>query len=210
MRRTRVKFCGFTRAEDAEQAVALGVDAIGFVCVPGSRRYLEPSRAATLRQSLPPFVSVVALVSNAEAAFVREVIAALRPDLLQYHGQESAAFCEAIGWPYLKALGMADPASALASREEHRAARGFLLDSHGADGLGGTGQGFDWAQVPSDFDRPWMLAGGLRPETVAGAVTMLRPYAVDVSSGIEAVPGVKDAQKMRAFLDAVRRADSSP
>jgi phosphoribosylanthranilate isomerase len=205
--RTRIKFCGITCAEDAVRAVVLGVDALGFVQVPASKRFISLERAVAIRAQLPPFVMVVALLSDANADFVRQVIAALDPDLLQFHGTEPAEFCDSFDYPYLKAVAMATPQNLEVCARKYPNARGLLLDSHAPGGLGGTGRIFDWAQLPHAPPKPLILAGGLNAANVAKAITMARPYAVDVSSGIESAPGIKDHEQMRAFVAAVRRAD---
>lgn len=209
MTRTRIKFCGLTRAEDVDFAVAAGADAIGLVLVPRSKRALTLDAAAALRARIPPLANCVLLLQNAEAAFVREALARLKPELLQFHGGEPAEFCAAFGHPYLYALAMGGEGAA-GVREQavaHAQAAAFLLDAHAPGELGGQGVGFDWTQIPADLGKPLVLAGGLRPETVAQAVCSVRPYAVDVSSGIESSPGVKDCAKMQAFIDEVRRGD---
>lgn len=206
--RTRIKFCGITRAEDARIAVQLGVDALGFVCVSGSRRNIRPLDAAAIRRSLPPMVSAVLLVSNADEATVREAAAAIEPDYIQFHGGESRAFCEAFGWRYWRAVSVCSAADARAAALEFPSADALLFDSHSSDGLGGTGRTFDWSTIPPDLDRPLILAGGLNPANVGQAVRMAAPYAVDVSSGIETSPGRKDPEKMLAFVEAVRAADA--
>lgn len=207
--RTRIKFCGMRRAEDAALAVALGVDAIGFVCVRASKRYIEPSRAGVIRAQLPPFVTSVALLSNPTEDEVEAVLELLRPDYLQFHGLEEPEFCDSFRHRYIKAISMQVPEEATEAAARYPGASALLLDSHGSDGIGGTGTVFDWARVPAELEH-WILAGGLTAENVAPAVTMARPYAVDVSSGIETAPGVKDPAKMRAFVAAVRRADQQP
>jgi phosphoribosylanthranilate isomerase len=212
--RTRIKFCGMTRAEDVDAAVALGADAIGLVLVPGSPRHLDVEAAAALRRRLSPFVSAVLLLRDAEAAFVHAAVARIRPDLLQFHGGETGAYCTQFGRPYLAAVAMghADDAGgsgadAAARAAEHPHAVGILLDSHVPGGMGGQGRPFDWTRIPARFDRPLILAGGLDPGNVGAAVATVRPYAVDVSSGIEASPGIKDCAKMQAFIDGVRRGE---
>lgn len=207
--RTRIKFCGMRRAEDAALAVSLGVDAIGFVCVRASKRYIEPSRAGMIRAQLPPFVTSVALLSNPTEEEVEAVLELLQPDYLQFHGSEEPEFCDSFRHRYIKAISMQLPEHAAEAAARYPGAAALLLDSHGSDGIGGTGAVFDWSRVPDELEH-WMLAGGLNPENVAAAVTMARPYAVDVSSGIETAPGVKDPAKMRAFVAAVRRADHHP
>ena len=203
---TRIKFCGMTRAEDAARGVELGVDAIGFVLVEKSPRFVTPAVAASLRGTLPSTISSVALFQDAGERFVRDAIALLRPDLLQFHGAETAAYCSAFGLPYLKAVSMRQPQDLAGVAREHSAACALLLDSHSIGGIGGTGETFDWHAV-ARTDKRIVLAGGLRPDNVAAAIRELRPYAVDVSSGIEVQPGIKDSEKMRAFVAAVRRAD---
>ncbi|MGQ0700422.1 MAG: phosphoribosylanthranilate isomerase [Panacagrimonas sp.] len=206
--RTRIKFCGFTRIDDLRAAVALGVDAVGFVCVPGSKRFIAPVDAAVLRGLLSPFVTSVLLLSNADEARAARTIATVNPDLVQFHGDETPEFCERFARPYIKSVSVRSAADVHAAAERFGSARALLLDSHGADGMGGTGQAFDWSQIPSGVDVPLILAGGLNPENVGLAVRMAAPFAVDVSSGIEFAPGRKDPDKMRAFVQAVRLADA--
>lgn len=206
--RTRIKFCGLTREDDIANAIALGADAIGLVCVSGSKRELSPARAAALRAQVPAELACVLLLSNAGEAFAAAAIAQVQPDYVQFHGAETEAFCARWGRPYFKGVSVGS------AQDIHRAAREFasaaalLLDSHAADGMGGTGQRFDWTQIPRDVGKPLILAGGLHPDNVAEAVRMAAPYAVDVSSGIESAPGRKDFDKMQAFVAAVRRADA--
>lgn len=208
LQRTRIKFCGITRLADAQAAVDLGVDAIGFVIVPQSKRYIAPERAALIRRKLPAFVTSVALIMDAQAEVIQQTIDALQPDLLQFHGAETPDFCSSFGLPYIKAVAMGRKQAALTTlAKQYSAASALLLDSH-AEGMGGTGQIFDWGTVGA-CTKKIVLAGGLKPDNVALAIRQLRPYAVDVSSGIEQKPGQKDLMKMRAFVEAVRRADLS-
>lgn len=206
MSRTRIKFCGLTRAEDVRAAVALGVDAVGFVFTRRSRRFVEPSEVRALRGELPPFVDVVALFMDDEAEWIERVVSVVQPDLLQFHGEETPEFAARFGRPYLKAVPMASVADAAAYARRYAGARGFLLDSHASGGVGGTGAAFDWSKSPR-LERPVVLAGGLDARNVGEAIALLRPHAVDVSSGIESAPGLKDAVKMQAFVAAVRAAD---
>lgn len=206
--RTRIKFCGITRLEDARIAVELGVDALGFVCVPGSRRNMPPEQAALIRRELPPLVSTVLLVSNADETTVREALAALDPDFIQFHGRELPAFCDSFGRRYWRAVSVHSAEDVRVAAHEFPQASALLLDSHGDDGMGGTGKSFDWSAIPRNVERPLILAGGLTPANVGQAVRMAAPYAVDVSSGIEAGPGRKDPEKMFAFVQAVRLADA--
>ncbi|MGH8539575.1 MAG: phosphoribosylanthranilate isomerase [Stenotrophobium sp.] len=205
-RRTRIKFCGITRAEDAARATELGVDALGFVLVPRSPRFIAPAAAAIIRRALPPFVSAVALFQDANAEEVQAAVNPLRPDLLQFHGSETAAFCESFGLPYMKAVAMAEPQDLEQAAREFDSSSALLLDSHGQGGMGGRGETFDWTKVVRS-GKPLVLAGGLNAQNVGEGIHSLRPYAVDVSSGIESRPGIKNFEKMRAFVDAVRRAD---
>ncbi len=208
--RTRIKFCGLTRAEDIEAAVALGVDALGLILVPQSPRALTIEPAARLRRHIPVLVSAVILLRNADLDFVHAAIEAVKPDLLQFHGEEPAAFCRQFGVPYLKSLAMAGetrPLAALAA--DYPDAAALLLDGHAPGALGGQGQAFDWSQATAPIDRTLMLAGGLSPANVEQAIRIVRPFAVDVSSGIESAPGIKDSGKMQDFAAAVRRADDS-
>ena len=205
--RTRIKFCGITRIDDARRAVDLGVDALGFVFTRNSQRFIGIREARAIRAELPPFVTAVALFMDDEAGWIEEVIAGVQPDLLQFHGAEPAGFASSFARPYIKAVPMASVASAARYMSDFHNAAGFLLDSHARGERGGTGEAFDWAQAPQDRERPIVLAGGLTAANVAQAIAAVRPYAVDVSSGIESAPGIKDPAKMRAFLAAVQRAD---
>jgi phosphoribosylanthranilate isomerase len=205
MTRTRVKFCGLTRVADLEVAAGLGVDAIGLVLVPGSPRFISLEQAAIIRARVPPFVQVVTLFRNASAAGVREALAAVQPDLLQFHGEESPEHCASFGRPYLRAVPMAAAGDLGEWERRFATAAALLLDAHGAGEQGGQGRTFDWSAIRAT--RPYVLAGGLTPGNVGAAVRQLRPYAVDVSTGIESAPGVKDEVRMRQFLEAVRQAD---
>jgi phosphoribosylanthranilate isomerase len=205
--RTRIKFCGFTRVEDVHQAVALGVDAIGLIFAPRSARRIDVAAARRLRAAVPPFVATVALVMDAEDAELRAIVQTVKPTLLQFHGSEAPADCGRWGLPYVKAVPMAIPEGAAIYAARYADAAGFIFDSHAAGETGGSGRSFDWSQLPKSLSRPLMLAGGLTPETVGDAVRRVRPYAVDVASGIESAPGIKDVQRMRRFVAAVRDAD---
>jgi len=206
--RTRIKFCGVTRAEDAMAAAALGVDAVGFVLTRKSRRFAGIERARQMRRALPPFVTAVALFMDDDVSFVSEAVAAIAPDLLQFHGSEAAPDCVRYGRPYLKAVAMRDGLVDWRRLvDSHAQATGFLFDGHAAGEQGGSGRSFDWSLLPRDAGKPVVLAGGLTPENVAAAIRAVRPWAVDVSSGIEAEPGLKDIDRMRRFIAAVRTAD---
>ncbi|TSH95767.1 phosphoribosylanthranilate isomerase [Verticiella sediminum] len=215
MSRTRIKFCGFTREADIDAAVAAGADAIGLVFYPASKRCLTLERAAELRRRVPAFVSVVALTVNEDEGRLREIAAAVRPDLLQFHGDESPEACLRQGLPYLRAFrvgapGLDTPDALLESCLAHELAAGWLFDSH-STGYGGSGRSFDWSSLTavarSENARPLVLSGGLHVARVRQALAEVRPYAVDVSSGVESEPGIKDAGKMRQFAEQVRRHD---
>ncbi len=206
-RRTRIKFCGMTRAADIDAAVDLGVDAIGLILVPASPRCLQLEQAVALRRRVPPLVSCVALLRDPDPSLVAMVVERLRPDLLQFHGSEPAGDCRAAGRPYLKAIPMADPELGLAMLDDHESAAGFVFDSHAVDGIGGSGRVFDWQSIPAAARGRAILAGGLDPDNVGLAVQAVRPYAVDVASGIEASPGCKSERRMRDFVAALRAAE---
>jgi len=205
--RTRVKICGITRIDDAQFAVSQGVDAIGLVFYERSPRCISVQQAAQICRKVPAFVSTVALFKDADTATVARVIKATQIDLLQFHGSESADFCEQFERPYIKALGMAgetmDTVATMA--RYYSRARGLLLDSHVPGAAGGTGQTFDWKTAPDNLPAPLILAGGLNIDNVATAINAVKPYAVDVSSGVEKQPGIKDADKIRRFMQQVRQ-----
>ena len=203
MNRVRSKFCGITRAEDAQFAATLGVDALGFVFTRQSRRFVEPEAAARIIRELAPLVTVVALFMDDDPTWIRQVISITRPHMLQFHGNESVADCVSHGLPYLKAVPMATITDVASYAAGYPDAAGFLLDAHASGEPGGQGARFDWSKRPQ-LDRPLILAGGLDADNVGEAIRCMRPFAVDVSSGIESSPGIKDATRMQAFIDAVR------
>lgn len=203
---TRIKCCGMTRVEDARLAAELGADAIGLVFTARSRRRVSIEQAREIVRALPPFITVVALLMDDEAAFVREVIDAVQPDLLQFHGSERDDWCAQFGRRYLKAIAMGEGAAALPQLRLYPGASGLLLDGHGLGEAGGSGKAFDWSLMPKDLAQPLVLAGGLTPANVGEAIRVAHPWAVDVASGIESAPGIKDAQKMADFIQAVRGA----
>ena len=206
MIRTRVKFCGLTRPGDVRLACELGVDAVGFVLA-ASPRQVQPGQLAGLRAAVSPLVQVVALFMNPQGSEVLDAIRRLRPTILQFHGRESDAFCRGFGLPFLKTLPMGEGSEdPVAAAKRYPSALAFLLDGHGPGQAGGRGEAFDWSRAPR-LDRPLFLAGGLGPGNIADAISRVRPYAVDVSSGIESSPGHKDGEKMQQFLEEVRRAD---
>jgi phosphoribosylanthranilate isomerase len=198
----RIKFCGFTRAEDAALAAALGVHAIGVVHVPGSKRHVTLEAMPALCAAVPKHIDLVALFVNPDADTVRAVIQALQPSLLQFHGDEADVFCAQFGMPFIKAMAMGEGAGDIAVRQKsYPSALAFVLDGHAPGQLGGQGERFAWTNLPV-LDKPIYLAGGLHAGNVAEAIETVKPYAVDVSSGIESAPGVKDAMKMRDFIRA--------
>lgn len=203
---TRIKCCGMTRVEDALLAARLGADAIGLVFTARSPRTLSLEQARAIRKALPPFVSVVALFMDDSAEWVNEVVVAVQPDMLQFHGNESDEWCAQFGRPFAKAIAMGEGKPALARLKDYPHAAALLLDGHGLGEAGGSGKAFEWSLVPAQTDKPLILAGGLNPDNVAQAVRRARPWAVDVASGIETSPGIKDAAKMERFIAAVRRA----
>ena len=207
---TRIKCCGMTRSEDALLAAQLGADAIGVVLTGRSRRRVSLRQAREIVRALPPFVGSVALLMDDEAPFVREVIEVVQPALLQFHGNESDAWCAQFGVPYLKAVAMGEGAAALPRLREYPLAAGLLLDGHAPGEAGGSGKTFDWSLLPDAREQPLILAGGLHAGNVAAAIRAARPWAVDVASGIESAPGIKDAQRLAAFIQAVRAAERPP
>lgn len=206
MTRTRVKICGITRPQDGLAAAHAGADAIGLVFYPPSPRFLSVDRALEIRDVLPPFMQTVALFVNPDAAQVAQVIGRVKPAMLQFHGEETPGFCEDFGLPYIKACRIRPGVDALKYLRPFSRAAAWLFDSHVAE-YGGVGESFDWSLAPSVQERPIILSGGLTPSNVAGAVRRLRPWAVDVSSGVESAKGIKDADKMAAFISEVRNAD---
>lgn len=206
MPRTRIKICGVTRIEDALLACELGADAIGMVMTPSSPRCVSLEQACAIRAALPAFVDAVVLSHGLPADQVGRIVGVVRPDLVQFHGMEDAAFCELFGVRYLKALGMDGDLDVRAIAAGHPHAVGFVLDGHAPGQQGGQGRVFDWARVPRDLGRPVILAGGLHAENVAAAIHAVRPWAVDLASGVESAPGIKDAAKLRAFFAAVASA----
>ena len=203
---TRIKCCGMTRVEDAVLAARLGADAIGMVFTARSRRRVTLAQARAIAEAMPPFVTLVALFMDDDAALVQEVIEAVQPDLLQFHGREPDNWCAQFGRRFLKAIAMGEGARALHMLRRYPSAAGLLLDGHGLGEAGGSGKAFDWSLMPRDLAQPLILAGGLTPGNVAEAIRVARPWAVDVASGIESAPGIKDPRKLADFIDAVRNA----
>ena len=209
--RTRIKICGITRAEDLAAAVAAGADAIGLVFYPASARAVTIQQASQLLTEVPPFVSTVGLFVNADAASVHEAIATLQLDLLQFHGDEDASYCAQFSRPWIKALRVKPGINLIECAAAYGGANSLLLDADAAS-FGGGGKAFDWSLIPDEMPRNFILSGGLTVDNVGVAIRKIRPWAVDVSSGVEAgdgkSKGIKDAQKIAQFIAAVASADS--
>jgi phosphoribosylanthranilate isomerase len=206
MKRTRIKICGLTRECDVVAAVEAGADAIGLVFYPPSSRCVSPARAAELARLVPPFVTTVGLFVEPEPTLVREVLAQVPLQMLQFHGDESAAACGGFGLPWIKAARVRPGVDLVKFAASYPGAAGILLDAF-VEGYGGGGKAFDWNLIPSGIGRPMILSGGLSPDNICDAVRRLRPWAVDVSSGVESAKGIKDAALIAAFIQGVRDAD---
>lgn len=201
----RVKICGITRLEDLHAACEAGADALGFVFYSKSPRNLSIEQAVALTQALPPFVQSVGLFVDAEPGFVRTVLDAVPLDLLQFHGDETPGYCRQFGRPYLKAVRVRQGTDLLKYGYDFADARALLLDAYVPGVPGGTGERFDWKLIPAAIPKPIVLSGGLNPDNVAEAVRTVHPWAVDVSSGVEAAPGIKDANKVAAFVEQAKK-----
>lgn len=202
----RVKICGITRTEDLAAACAAGADALGFVFYGKSPRNVEIGQAAALLSEMPPFVQSVGLFVDADPAFIATVLADVPLDLLQFHGNERAAECASHKRPWIKAIRVAPGTDLVKSAAEFAGSRGLLLDAFVPGLPGGTGERFDWSLIPSDFPVPLVLSGGLDPDNVESAVQQIRPWAVDVSSGVELSKGIKDATKLAQFIAKAKAA----
>jgi len=203
---TRVKICGITRVQDGLAAVRRGAHAIGLVFYDASPRAVTTEQARLIVDALPPFVTAVGLFVNAQPDAVRKTLAAVPLQLLQFHGDEAPAYCSAFGVPYLKAVRVKPGVDLLQYASDFRDARGLLLDAYVEGVRGGTGATFDWSLIPRDLSLPIVLSGGLDAGNVEAAVRAVRPWAVDVSSGVELAKGIKDAAKIEAFMNGVRNA----
>ena len=218
--RTRVKICGITRTEDVELTVNAGVDALGLVFYDKSPRFVTPQQATKISQAIPSFVSCVALFKDADQQQVESVLSAMNIDLIQFHGSETVDFCEQFSRPYIKALGMKGPNCdanyLITEAEKYHSAKALLLDGHAPGEAGGMGEAFDWATLTSkdskvgstgrSIRQSIILAGGLTPDNVKSAIQIARPFAVDISSGVESLPGIKDKTKVVAFMQQVEDA----
>ena len=210
MHRTRIKICGIRRIEDALVAVNSGADAIGLIFYESSPRAVALTDALAIKAALPPFIASVALFVNPERALVEAVVAALQPTVLQFHGDEEADFCVSFKRPYLKAIrvgGEMTQGDLLQYKAKFSSAQALLLDTLNPVQYGGTGESFDWQVIPADMRKHIVLSGGLNPSNVAMAVNTIRPWAVDVSSGVESIKAVKDHAKIAAFIQQVKQAD---
>jgi len=207
MKRTRVKICGFTSAEQAAYAAYAGTDAIGLVFYAASPRHVSIAKAQEIVASLPAFTTVVALFVDASEAQIREVIDQVSIDVLQFHGDESAQACRLYAKPYIKAIRMHPDVDIQTLTTEFHDARGLLLDAYHVKAKGGTGEQFDWDLIPEHCNLPIILAGGLGAQNVRDAIAHVKPYALDVSSGVEAAKGIKDNNKIAAFLTEVYLSD---
>lgn len=204
---TPVKICGITRVTDALAAARLGAHAIGLVFYPGSPRHVSLEQAREIARTIPPFVTVVGLFVNPEKAQVEAVLRALRVDLLQFHGEEEPEFCRQFGLPYIKAVRVKPGVDLLQYATLYSDARGLLLDAFVEGTHGGTGNAFDWGLIPRNLPLPVILSGGLDSGNVAQAIKQVRPWAVDVSSGVEASKGIKDPHKIANFIQEAANAD---
>jgi len=199
-----VKICGVTQEKDAVNIARAGADALGFVFYKPSPRYVSPEQAATMIRALPPFVTSVGLFVDADHAFIEEVLKQAPLDLLQFHGNETEAQCSAFGRPYIKSLRMKEGLSVFDAISSYPSCSGILLDTYVANTPGGTGRAFDWSRVPLETEKPIILAGGLTPENVAQAISATRPWAVDVSGGVEKARGIKDLTLVHRFVEGAK------
>ena len=196
----KIKICGLTNANNAREASLLGIDAIGLVFYDKSPRHVDVESALEIVNALPPFINRVGLFVNADSSFVDEVLCEVPLDTLQFHGDESVVECTQYAMPFIKALRVNQETNITQMADDYHQASGLLLDAFNKDTYGGTGESFDWSLAKVDIDLPIILAGGLNPNTVADAVSQVNPYAVDVSSGVESEPGIKDIDKIRKFI----------
>lgn len=203
--RTRVKICGITRPVDGLVAAQYGADAIGLVFYASSPRAVTIEQAQAVTAQLPPFVSVVGLFVNATEQEVGEVLSQVPLDLLQFHGDEEAEYCGRFGRPYIKAISMREDVNLVEQCDRYAKAAGILLDTFHKDMRGGSGESFDWSRIPRGLSKPLILAGGLNPDNVVEAIQQIRPYAIDVSSGVEQSKGIKDKDKIAALIRGVSR-----
>jgi phosphoribosylanthranilate isomerase len=205
---TRIKICGITRIEDALVAARLGTDAIGFVFWSQSARYIMPAKVREIVAVLPPFISTVGVYVDPEPEWVEETVSIAGLNLLQFHGDESPEFCCRFSLPYIKAVRVRSGVDLLQYAARYSSAKGLLLDTYVEGSPGGTGDVFNWGLIPQHLPLPLILSGGLHPGNVMMAIKQVQPWAVDVSSGVEAAKGIKDAEKIAAFMQGVRNSES--
>ena len=205
---TRIKICGLTREQDIHAAAASGADALGLVFYAKSPRHVTVQQAAELAKVVPPFVTLVGLFVNPTVTEIVDVLSNVPLDVLQFHGEEEPLFCMQFGRPWLKAVRVKEGLDLVECTARYNGAQGLLLDAFVEGAHGGTGASFDWGLIPQELPLPVILSGGLHAGNVAAAIDQVRPYAVDVSSGVEAGKGIKDAAKIAAFVNEVKRADS--
>ena len=207
--RTRIKICGISRLQDALHIADRGADAIGLVFHPPSPRFLDLQAALEIRRALPPFITVTALFLDEAEDWVATVVEGLRPDCLKFHGNETPDFCEAWNRPYIKSIPMGSNDDPVSYAAHHINAQGFLFDSNAAGRQGGSGDTFDWSKIPPAFEPPLILAGGIKPSNVADAIARVKPWGVDVSTGVESSRGVKSGELIDLFFDEVQRGDAN-
>jgi len=200
----KIKICGFTNADNAREASLLGIDAIGLVFYDKSPRYVDVESALEIVNVLPPFINRVGLFVNADSSFIDEVLCEVPLDTLQFHGDESAIECAQYAMPFIKVARVNQDTNLKQMADDYHQASGLLLDTFNKDTYGGTGETFNWTLAKVDIDLPIILAGGLNPSTVTDAIKQVNPYAVDVSSGVESEPGMKDIAKIKQFIQQVR------
>jgi phosphoribosylanthranilate isomerase len=201
----RVKVCGITRSEDALSAVKAGVDAIGFVFWPNSQRYIDPESADRIASQIPSFITTVGVYVDPDVSWVEQTISIVKLSLLQFHGNESPEFCAQFSVPYIKAIRVKEDTDLLQYAQRFETAKGLLVDTYAPGMPGGTGHTFDWKLIPPQLTLPLILSGGLSPENVSTAIRETRPWAVDVSSGVEVSKGIKDEEKIFAFMQGVKQ-----
>lgn len=206
-KRTRVKICGITSVDMAQEAVKQGADAIGLVFYPPSPRCVSVQQAAEIVSSLPAFVTAVGLFVNEQADEIRNIVNETRINLLQFHGNECPDYCASFEYPYIKALRMSDDIDLFQQRSDYSGAQSLLLDTYRAGVPGGTGEAFDWDRIPEELAGEIILAGGLDADNITHAIQTVKPYAVDVSGGVESSKGVKSPEKIRQFMQGVKIAD---
>lgn len=203
MNRVRVKFCGMTKVEDAVAAAALGVDAIGLIFYPASKRCVIDAQAQAIISALPPFVTTVAVFVDPMPMEVEAILNIMSIDVLQFHGEESPEECERYNKPYIKAIRCEPGVDLAVMAKKYVNAQALLLDSYQPNQLGGTGTTFPWSMIPKNLSKPIILSGGLNADNMAAAIAQVHPYAVDIASGVELSPGVKDVTKMAALMREV-------